>query len=102
MTALIIVAVIIAIGLAAFLIKKYVPFFNKTEEKKQTPKEIAEENVAKFVVDPEKDIQSKNEKQASVKKDLKKIKQESLTEEDEMNKIIDYLDENEDVDVEDL
>ncbi len=91
MTGLIIVAVIIALGLIAFLIRKYVPAFKGDNKDKQSRKEIAEENVNMVVVDPEKDITSKEEKKASLRKEIKKIKQESLTEEEENEKISELL-----------
>lgn len=89
MIGLIIVGIVTVIGVIAFLIGKYVPFF-KSNDPKQSKEEIAKENVEKVVVDPEKDIQTKNEHNADLKKQIKKIKQESLTEEEERD-LIDSL-----------
>lgn len=100
MIPLIIIIVVIVIGLSAFLLRKYIPGLKTNEVPDK--KEIAEENVRNMVVDPLNDIAYQEEQEAIRRNELKKIKRQSKTEEEE-NELIansDIIDEDDDSETE--
>lgn len=100
MIPLLIIIIVIVIGLSAFLLRKYIPGLKSNDV--PSKKEIAEENVRNMVVDPENDIAYQEEQEALRRSEIKKIKRQSKTEEEE-NELLansEIIDEDDDSEIE--
>lgn len=100
MIPLLIIIIVIVIGLSAFLLRKYIPGLKSNDV--PSKKEIAEENVRNMVVDPENDIAYQEEQEALRRNEIKKIKRQSKTEEEE-NELLansEIIDEDDDSEIE--
>lgn len=100
MIPLLIIIIVIVIGLSAFLLRKYIPGLKSNDV--PSKKEIAEENVRNMVVDPENDVAYQEEQEALRRSEIKKIKRQSKTEEEE-NELLansEIIDEDDDSEIE--